>query len=367
MLPAIRIESWEDWTRAYNDVSVWRSLIDEICRRENIAYDLVEAASANTNAVFLLDRNWALKIYSPFWDECDFERSLLEALGSQDEIPVPEVAGSGQIADAGGTEWDYLFTRYCGGRPFSELRSELSDSEAQLIAAQLGGMARRLHELDLSSLATDANRRTWSDVVSKRRRATTGELVAAGVLDAAITGPLETLLDDAIEADLEQSRVVVHGDLGADHVLCSPSDEGWRIEALIDFGDAKIGVAEYEWMPVWMEFCAREPRSGPGVSRRLRPRIDQRQPVPESGGRVVAVARLWRRRAGQPLARARAARADQDDGRVTGVALSGVDLRVTLWVAKPSPPAFAGAGSSPFPEGEGAGTGPADRVSRRRQ
>ena len=259
MLPAIRIESWEDWTRAYNDVSVWRGLIDEICRRENIAYDLVEAASANTNAVFLLDRNWALKIYSPFWDEYDFERSLLEALGSQDEIPVPEVAGSGQIADAGGTEWDYLFTRYCGGRPFSELRSELSDGEAQLIAAQLGGMARRLHELDLSRLATDANKRTWSDVVSERRRATAGELVAAGVLDAAITGPLEALLDDAIEADLEQSRVVVHGDLGADHVLCSPSDEGWRIEALIDFGDAKIGVAEYEWMPVWMEFCARNP------------------------------------------------------------------------------------------------------------
>ena len=34
MLPSIRIDSWDDWTRVYNDVSVWRGLIDAICIRE---------------------------------------------------------------------------------------------------------------------------------------------------------------------------------------------------------------------------------------------------------------------------------------------------------------------------------------------
>lgn len=259
MLSSIRIDSWDDWTRVYNDVSVWHGLIDAICVQEGIGYRAIEAASANTNAVFLLDQAWALKIYSPFWDEFDFERSLLEGLGSQNEIPVPEVTGCGQIADGDGVDWSYLITRYCGGRPYSELRSELSDGEARLIATQLGGMARSLHELDVSRFADAASEGAWSEVVSQRRRAAAGELVDAGMLEPRVASSLEALLDEAMAADVVESRVVVHGDLGADHVLCALSEEGWRIETLIDFGDAKIGVREYEWMPVWTGFCGRDP------------------------------------------------------------------------------------------------------------
>ena len=260
MLPSIRIDSWDDWTRVYNDVSIWRGLIDAICAQEGIGYRAIEAASANTNAVFLLDRAWALKIYSPFWDEFDLERRLVDALKHEELIPCPELVGSGQVADADGVAWDYLITRFCPARPFSEIRQELSEKEAVSLAEQLGQMVRRLHSLDPRRFANAGTRRNWSDLVTTRRASAVSELIAAGVLDVGLEGSLSALLGEAIAADLEQSRVVVHGDLGADHVLCAPSDEGWRIEALIDFGDAKIGVPEYEWMPVWMGFCGMDPR-----------------------------------------------------------------------------------------------------------
>jgi len=259
MLPSIRIDSWDDWTRVYNDASVWRGLVDAICAREGIGYREIRAASANTNAVFLLDRAFALKIYSPFWDEFDLERRLLDALRLEESIPVPDPVGSGQVADADGVAWDYLITRFCPARPFSEIRQELSNGEAVSLAEQLGRMVRRLHSLDPSRFANAGTRRNWSDLVNTRRRAAVSELIAAGVLDAGLEGPLSALLDDAIAADLAKSRVVAHGDLGADHVLCSRSDGGWRIEALIDFGDAKIGVPEDEWMPIWMGFCELDP------------------------------------------------------------------------------------------------------------
>ena len=259
MLPSIRIESWDDWTRAYNDVAVWRGLIDAICVRHGIGYQQLEAASANTNAVFLLDRDFAVKIYSPFWEEFELERALLESLRSDDEIPVPELVGSGQISDADGVSWPYTITRFCPARPYSALRDELSEDDAASLAGQLGEVLRALHELDASQFDHAVSERAWADVVSDRRRAVLDELTAAGVLDSAIIGSLESLLDEAIAADLPESRVIVHGDLGADHVLCAPTDEGWQIEALIDFGDAKIGAREYEWMPVWMGFCGRDP------------------------------------------------------------------------------------------------------------
>ncbi|MXX80497.1 MAG: aminoglycoside phosphotransferase family protein [Chloroflexi bacterium] len=258
MPPAIRIDSWDDWVRIYNDVSVWRGLVDEICVQEGISYRRLRSASANTNAVFLMDSAFVLKIYSPFWDEYDFERTLLEALSTGDRVPVVEVTGCGQVVDADGTSWDYLITRYCPARPFSELRPALSDAESVSLAEQLGRITRTLHELDPSRFVGPSTDRVWSDLLTQRRRAAVSELVAAGVLDDALTGTLEALLDDAIAADKPESRVVAHGDLGADHVLCAPTEDGWRIEALIDFGDAKIGAPEYEWMPVWMGFCDRD-------------------------------------------------------------------------------------------------------------
>ena len=258
MLPSIRIESWDHWTRVYNDASVWRGLIDAICAREGIGYRQMHPASANTNAVFVLDRAFALKIYSPFWDEFDFERTLLDALQSQAEVPTPEIAGHGHIADAGGVSWAYLITRYCPARPYSEMRHELADEDALSLAAQLGRMVCALHMLDASQYANTATERAWTDLVAERRRAAIDELVQAGVLATTIVSTLESLLDQAIETDRRESRVVVHGDLGPDHVLCAPAGNGWEIEALIDFGDAKIGQREYEWMPLWLGFCKRD-------------------------------------------------------------------------------------------------------------
>ena len=259
MLPSIRVESWEDWTRVYNDVSVWRGLIDAICAREGIGYRRLRAASEHTNAVFLLDRAYALKIYSPFWNEFELERRLLEELNSEEQIAVSELIGCGRIADGAGVVWPYLITRYCEARPFSEIRDDLPEGAPASLAAQLGRIVRRLHSLDVGRFANAATTRAWNDVVMERRRSSVSELTAAGVLGDNLQSSVEAMLDDAIAADRPASRVVVHGDLGPDHVLCAPSDEGWRIEALIDFGDAKIGVREYEWMPVWMEFWGRDP------------------------------------------------------------------------------------------------------------
>ena len=258
-MTTIRIDNWDDWTRVYNDPAVWQGLIHAICGREGIEYLQLHPASANTNAVFLLDRAFAVKIYSPFWDEFDFERELLEALASEVEIPTVELVGCGRIADGDGVVWPYLITRYCGARPFSEIRGELGDEDAVSLASQLGWIVQALHGLDVNRFGSAARERIWTDVVDERRRVALGELTEAGVLSPNVVEPLESLLDREINADLPEARVVVHGDLGADHVLCTPTEDGWRIEALIDFGDAKVGARAYEWMPLWLGCFDRDP------------------------------------------------------------------------------------------------------------
>ena len=75
--------------------------------------------------MFLLDRAFALKIYSPFWDEFELEGRLLKGLSSEEQIPVSELVGCGRVADGAGVLWAYVITRYCEARPFTEIRQDL--------------------------------------------------------------------------------------------------------------------------------------------------------------------------------------------------------------------------------------------------
>lgn len=93
--------------------------MDAICVREEFSYRRIDSASANTNAVFLLGREFALKIFSPFWEEYEFERTLLKTLMDHGEIPVPDLVGHGRIAGDDGGSRPQLMTRFCK-EPFAQ-------------------------------------------------------------------------------------------------------------------------------------------------------------------------------------------------------------------------------------------------------
>ena len=92
------IATWEQWAALFDDVRVWRPVVDAICEREGIVYHRIEAPASNTNAVFILDRRVVMKIYSPFWEECAFERRLMELLQHDAAVPVPAIRAAGRVS-----------------------------------------------------------------------------------------------------------------------------------------------------------------------------------------------------------------------------------------------------------------------------
>ena len=67
------------------------------------------------------------------------------------------------------------------------------------------------------------------------------------------------MLDEALAASQHAPLVIVHGDLNAEHLLLDERGGRWTMSGLIDFGDARIGVPDYEWMPLWLGLCNRDP------------------------------------------------------------------------------------------------------------
>ena len=244
------IESWSDWTAAYNDVSLWRPIVDAICTSEGIRYRSIEAPRSNTNAVFILDRRLVVKIYSPFWSEFDIEPKLIEVLSAEGSVPVPEVIASGRYQDR--VTWTYLVIEHCPGLTLEALRPEISREEVVPIAAQMGAVTRSLHQTGVDKLEGADAGESWDDLVARRRREVLPELVRRGLVTYEVAEGLAGILDYVIDQSKLAPRVVVHGDLESDHILLTRTNGEWRVSSVIDFGDARVGVRDYEWMPLWI-------------------------------------------------------------------------------------------------------------------
>ena len=219
------IATWEQWAASFDDARVWRPVVDAICERGGIVYDAIEAPGSNTNAVFILDRRVVLKIYSPFWEEYAFERRLLELLQHDAAVPVPAIRAAGELRDR--RDWSYLVMEFCAGRPLDELQAEMSKAALMELAAQTGRVIRRLHAVDPEPLAAIDKGEGWDALVDRRRREVLPELIERGLIVPGIAPELEALLDEAVTASRAASRVVVHGDLNAEHLLIeSATDDG---------------------------------------------------------------------------------------------------------------------------------------------
>jgi hygromycin-B 7''-O-kinase len=252
------VDSWSDWSSIFKDVGIWRPAIDAICEQEGIGYRRIEIPRSNTNAVFILDRSLVLKVYNPVWPEFDMERRLLEVLGGNGAVPTPSIVASGKLLDR--LSWRYLIQEYCPGLTLEAIRPEITRDDLLGIASGVGAVVRALHRTDIRLFDGIDAGEPWGTFVGRRRREVLPELVGKGVIASEVADALADTLDEAIAGNSQTPHVIVHGDLESDHVLLERSGGEWAVASLIDFGDAKVGLRDYEWMPLWFGLFDRDIR-----------------------------------------------------------------------------------------------------------
>ena len=285
-LPAV--ESWSDWSDIFNDVDLWRPVIDAICDSEGIHYQSIQTPRSNTNAVFILDGQLVVKIYSPFWSEFDMEATLIEVLGDNGTVPIPEIVAAGRYQDR--VSWNYLIMERCAGLTLDAIRPDIARGDLLSIAAQVGWMTRNLHETPITPLEGVNTGESWDDLVYRRRREVLPELIMRGIIASEVADALDVLLEEVVADSRRVPHVVVHGDLESDHILLGGKDGEMKIESFIDFGDAKIGVRDYEWMPLWLGLFDRDIE----VMRAFLEAYDRKRGIPLSGHGMDIAPRLWK-------------------------------------------------------------------------
>jgi len=185
MLP--RPATLEEWGRVFTDVDIWHHAVAHILKGEGLTFTAVTAGFPGSNAVFLADAAYVVKIFAPMF-EADYPKELTvyQLLSGHSAIAAPTLLAHGHYDD--GNSWPYLITTYCPGLAIREARPKMPPEQIHAVAEQLGKMIHMLHSITPDH--TELSPLTWDNYFKDRIPAVLSTLHDEGLMAPEIIAAL---------------------------------------------------------------------------------------------------------------------------------------------------------------------------------
>jgi hygromycin-B 7''-O-kinase len=262
LLPVV--DSWDDWAEIFTNTGIWKPVVSAICQKASIPMESMQGGYPGTNAVFIVNQLYVVKIYAPFChDDFYLERELLGEIGKRRRIPIPRIITKGILEDR--ISWPYIIMSYMPGQPIREVRSLINSASSIDIAHRMGTIVYNLHQTPISSFKNlDHSRNGWIRYTHQIINSVSIKLQRKHILPQNLIRDIPSFVQSILakyRGHPSEKLTLVHGDLTEDHWLLHNADGQWQISALIDFADAKISPAAYEWPALWFSGLASDTKS----------------------------------------------------------------------------------------------------------
>ncbi|MGI9054364.1 MAG: phosphotransferase [Pyrinomonadaceae bacterium] len=228
----------EDFALNFKD-EIWSEAAANICRKHKISFSKLIRAEHGESIVFLIDKNFIIKIYIPTKHQIEREKTALNhAITS---LNIPEVVAFGKIEN-----YKYLVTTQIKGELMTrEMWLKLDKSEQIPILEQLADGLRQLHESDESKINFD-----WKKFVA-RQAETCFERQKKCQVNEKVLAEIPKYLEENLHLLNEKpEEVFLHGDVHFGNLRLQKQNGKWKISGLFDFADSLKGSNEYDFLAV---------------------------------------------------------------------------------------------------------------------
>lgn len=243
----------EDFERWRSTSDRWLPVVIEIARRANL--DAVSPISFKTGTNLVVDLNGAaiLKIFPPLYaTQFAVERIALRQLDGRLSVPIPRILAEGE--DNG---WSWLIITKLLGTVGSEVWHVLSEQERIAILGDIGRTIAEVQAVDPGELLE--MQPAWPDFIKRQAEACITRHRSQG-LKTSLLADLPALLHAApsvLPADVQP--VILTGEWIPENLLLTETSTGWKLAAVIDFGDVMTGWREYDLLGPSTFMCAGVP------------------------------------------------------------------------------------------------------------
>lgn len=234
------IQTFEAYEKFKLHTDILEQIANEIIDKHQLSKAPLTLFSEGTNIVFAYGKHKVIKIFPPFHqDQFQSEYLVLKHLKGKLSIKTPVIELHGEIAG-----WLYMIMTKLEGTLLETLWEEMDHNNKVVILGELGALIREVHSLPTQGLEKiDCH---WHQFIEKQMHHC--------VEQHRTTGLSESLLQQ-IPAYLESAKmllptikkpVLLTGEYTPMNFLVTQIAGIWHIEGLIDFGDAMLGLPEYD-------------------------------------------------------------------------------------------------------------------------
>lgn len=238
LLPVLH--SFEKYEVFKSNIDVLKAAAQKIMHRHHLPELPLTLFSEGTNVVFEYGENQVIKLFPPFHqDQYQSEWLVLKHLQGKLSVNTPTLQYHGEFSG-----WPYIVMTKLDGTLLETLWEKMSHDNKLIIIRELGALIKEVHAIPTDGLEViDCH---WEQFIQKQidnclmRHQSTQ-------LPNHLLEQLPTYLE-LLQPKLSKikSPVILTGEYTPMNFLVKQIDGVWHIDGLIDFGDAMLGLPEYD-------------------------------------------------------------------------------------------------------------------------
>jgi hygromycin-B 7''-O-kinase len=237
MLPFIH--SFEEYENLKLKADIFENAAKEIIRRHQLPNEPISLFEG-TNIVFSYGKNRVIKIFPPLHqDQFTSETLVMKHLHNKLSIRTPTIEYEGEIMG-----WPYVIMSRLEGTLLEGLWEKLGHNNKLIIIRELGALIREVHSLPTHGLEViDCD---WQQFIKNQiNQCMTKHQTTK--LPENLLQQIPTYLE-SIETFLPRIKdpVILTGEYTPMNFLVTQKSGVWHIHGLIDFGDAMLGLPQYD-------------------------------------------------------------------------------------------------------------------------
>jgi len=236
----MKIPLLNDFERTFND-PVWTGIASMICRENRIPYAFLKRADQGENIVFLIDKDYVLKIYTPMKNGYEREKTALRFAHNNTSLPIPQIVADGSVEG-----FDYLITTSLDGETMARSEWLKLDRKSQVgLLKQLAEGLRELHSHDASEIHF-----AWREFIEIQVQSVLERQRSAGGNPEWLDSIPKFIDENLSLLPVKYGDVFMHGDVHFGNTLISRVSGTLQFTGLFDFADSLKGFREYEFVAI---------------------------------------------------------------------------------------------------------------------
>ena len=234
------IHSNEEYEQFKQQVEVLEDVAKKIMHRHQLPILPLTLFSEGTNIVFACGNNQVIKIFPPFHqNQYQSERLVLQHVQDKLSVKTPTLKYHGEFSG-----WPYIVMSQLKGTLLETLWEGMDHVNKAIILSELGSLIKEVHGLPIGGLeAIDSH---WEQFIEKQIAHCVKHHQSKQLPDELLQ-QIPDFLNLVKSTLLKINRpVILTGEYTPMNFLVKQTDGIWHIDGLIDFGDAMLGLPEYD-------------------------------------------------------------------------------------------------------------------------